>query len=404
MKKLSKLLVLIFTLTCVNNASVNAQTLKFKLTGNITDTEKGDTLRFNKVTPTWEIEPGGFDVIIGANGKIKYNGKHDHTQYYGATYHPVNGEKITLSNRWLPVIIKDGSTKIIGSKENIYMSTLQGGIYDTELQKALHVNDSLNILRSNIYVKTTKAYALKDIETAKLYEEKFNSFYSTKSVRENNDRYKKMMKAYKKNNQNEYVICDIAMRTATPLNELKQTYDTFSPEVKESHYGQMINKTITELEVLAPGRAAPDFTLVTTKGDTITLEMFKGKYLLIYNFGMCPGSLQIDKYVADLHNKFNDKVTVIGYTDALEPIQTVYNQTKDGEKAMGMDMKSILHGMLNHPWEHEVEGKASSTNLPFLKDYNITGLPHFVVISPEGKIIIRSYDYREVVNAAFSEF
>ena len=187
------------------------------------------------------------------------------------------------------------------------------------------------------------------------------------------------------------------MNLSMPIKEMKENYARFSSEVQNSYYGKCIKETIEALEALAPGQFAPYFKLISTNGNTITLDMFKGKYLLIYHFGMCPGSMQVDKSVANLYNKYSDNLNVVSYTSSLKAIEELYDKMKDGDKVMGMDIKSVLKGMLNHPWEHVVESESTSENIQLNKKYKFIGLPYFIFISPEGKMIERGY------HSAFNE-
>ena len=82
---------------------------------------------------------------------------------------------------------------------------------------------------------------------------------------------------------------------------------------------------------------------------------------------------------------------------ALKAIEELYDKMKDGDKVMGMDIKSVLKGMLNHPWEHVVESESTSENIQLNKKYKFIGLPYFIFISPEGKMIERGY------HSAFNE-
>ena len=107
---------------------------------------------------------------------------------------------------------------------------------------------------------------------------------------------------------------------------------------------------------------------------------------------MCPGSMQIDKHVVNLYNKYKDKLNVISYTSSLRSIQEHYKTANDGDK-------EALNSMLNHPWEHVFEYESIPNNALLNERYEITGLPYFIFISPESKMIRRGYfDVNEVNN------
>ena len=390
MKKITTILLILITSITISHAQ------KFKLTGQIIGAEKGDTLRFDNVNTRWQIEPDGFDVIIGKNGKIKYRGKQEHSQYYGVTYYPVNGEKTYCDRRWLDVFITDGTIKITGTREYIYYSSLEGGVYDDELNKIRFIKDSLGKVRGDYFKLRTIARINKDTLEMKRSQDLINNFGSDKKERAMSTKAKELKAAYDKNNPNEYLACEIAMQGSdTPIKELKESYEKFSTEVQGSYYGRQIKQTIETLEARKTrelGQPVPNFKLISTKGNTVTLDMLKGKYLLIYHFGMCPGSMQIDKHVVNLYNKYKDKLNVISYTSSLRSIQEHYKTANDGDK-------EALNSMLNHPWEHVFEYESIPNNALLNERYEITGLPYFIFISPESKMIRRGYfDVNEVNN------
>lgn len=55
---------------------------------------------------------------------------------------------------------------------------------------------------------------------------------------------------------------------------------------------------------------------------------------------------------------------------------------------MNIELKPVLENMLAHPWfdAEKVDG-----NEKIEKDYAFAGLPFFVLISPDGKIIVRDF-------------
>ena len=79
----------------------------------------------------------------------------------------------------------------------------------------------------------------------------------------------------------------------------------------------------------------------------------------------------------------------------MEQIKNLYNNTKPGSKLMNIEMKPVLESMLAHPW---FDAEKTGNNGKIETDYAFAGLPYFVFISPEGKIIAR--DFHEAFYAA----
>src|SRR5690606_23450764 len=65
------------------------------------------------------------------------------------------------------------------------------------------------------------------------------------------------------------------------LDTLEFYYDNFSPKVKNSLYGRQFEEKIRLTKEAANNARAPDFQLVDVLGKKISLENFRGKYVLL---------------------------------------------------------------------------------------------------------------------------
>ena len=152
---------------------------------------------------------------------------------------------------------------------------------------------------------------------------------------------------------------------------------------------------MARMEQLAEGKPAPDFTLTTTEERTVAKADFKGRYLLLYHWGLCPGSIHIDRQVSDLFEKYKDKgLQVVGLTESIADIRSVYESLPAGKKTPSPgvdDMRPVLAGMLEHGWiEAELE-TGHPENRQIMETYAIEGRPFFVLIGPDGTILARNY-------------
>lgn len=140
-----------------------------------------------------------------------------------------------------------------------------------------------------------------------------------------------------------------------PLAESRAFYESLSEELKSSYFGGVYADFLQRMESLAVGQPAPDFLLVTTRGEAISKADFAGGYVLFYHWGMCPGSIWIDGQVRDLYAAYKDRgLRMVGLTESVDTIRRVYEGLPDDESAAGM--RSALAGMLAHGWpEIEVE-------------------------------------------------
>jgi len=154
---------------------------------------------------------------------------------------------------------------------------------------------------------------------------------------------------------------------------------------------------------LVPGDDAPNFHLTAIDGREITLGDCVGSYVLIYYWGLCPGSKMIDEEVIELYDKYKDKLILIGITESIEAIKESYHNIIKSEneilayyESVGRKIarvsnptKIVFENMLAHPW-FDAETKTGN-NKKIEVDYNFEGCPYFVFISPEGKIIARDF-------------
>ena len=178
-------------------------------------------------------------------------------------------------------------------------------------------------------------------------------------------------------------------------------FEAYSDETRQSWYGRKTAAYIEKIESLAPGMPAPEFTLVTTSGDTLTKPDFAGKYLLFYHWGLCPGSLYIDRQVTDLHDRYSGRgLEVIGLTESVASIREVYETTQTGGDAA---MSATLKGMLEHAWP-EVELETDRPENAAINDsYEVSGWPFFILIGPDGRLLARGftdafYDAEEILS------
>ncbi|MCC8061957.1 MAG: redoxin domain-containing protein, partial [Rikenellaceae bacterium] len=274
--------------------------------------------------------------------------------------------------------------------------TLSGGIYDDQLlAEYLRLDDSVGQVRGSYMRLGMEAFQRKDTATGLEYERNFNLFY------ENNpgvERASKARNAYKEANPQSslYLLIDrISSLSYTPTEVAKAAYDAFSPELRASYYGQMYARQMANMERLAKGRPAPDFSLVTTEGKTAARDDYKGSYLLIYHWGMCPGSIYIDGQVRELYGKYKEKgLKMLGLTESVATIRQVYEGLPEDKKTAGPgvdDIRPVLAGMREHPWTEVELETGHPANKEIMEAYNFAGWPFFVLIGPDGSIQARGF-------------
>lgn len=397
MKKIIVILVM-----CICSISANA--MPFTIEGKITGLEIGDTLSFGAIgLPGAPGKAAEFDIIIEKQDEFYYRGAHDNITYYQMTYKPAN-EQISQDDRTrLFLLVKDGTTRLSGkSVENI---EIQSEIYNEALQEVMKLENALSAERNEYHRNYRAAYASGDTVKGNEYIDKFNNFYS---IRE-----KEYAKLEEMRNQfyddfpsSEYtVLTNLQSASYTPYAESLAKYNKMSESAQNDYLGKLYKSILDKLALLEAGNNAPDFHLKTIAGREISLEDFRGKYVLIYYWGLCPGSLMIDKDVIALYQKYKEHLEVIGVTESIESISSLYEDIDENMELVGIKLKPVLKNMLEHPW---LDVELTKENEKISSDYEFGGMPFFIFISPEGKIIHREfhdafYTARKELKSKFSE-
>lgn len=131
-------------------------------------------------------------------------------------------------------------------------------------------------------------------------------------------------------------------------------------------------------ENIEPGNMPPDFTVTDNNGNKVSLSDYRGKYLLIYHWGLCPGTIWVHPRLLELYKEYHNKgFEVIGFT-------------KDDNLPEILKESPETQPLFDQPW-HTIY--TSQENNKFIKEeYYFNGVPILMVISPEGKTLYRGYN------------
>ncbi|MDL2208780.1 redoxin domain-containing protein [Parabacteroides sp. OttesenSCG-928-O15] len=387
---------------------VGDESKQFTIIGEIKGLVPGDTLSFEKVILPYygEGNEKAFQVIVSEPDRFVYSGSHPHTQYYSMTYKPLVGKWRGHSKVALPMIVDEGELRITGVTEHIYYCRLSSRLYDEPLLKEmLQLEDSVGMIRAEYGKIIDEAREAGDMERAKEYTDKFNFF-----SRDHQETYtvlkQKKAELMEKNPYSQWMIVDLLQTVFyTPLEKLTAYIENMEPEAAASFYGSLLKQEVETMTKLAPGNDAPDFTVTTVDGKRITSANLRGKYVLFYRWGLCPGSIMIDIQITEFYEKYKEHLILIGMTDDIESIRQLNETTKEEDELMGIKLKPVFENMAAHPWP-EVELKGDNHQITV--DFAFAGLPYFVLLSPEGKILARDFHEaygkaKEIISAAFPD-
>lgn len=144
---------------------------------------------------------------------------------------------------------------------------------------------------------------------------------------------------------------------------MKEVYDQFSEGFRKS---KQRNVEISAKRVI--GMDAPDFSLVTLDGQTLTISSLRGKYVVLDFWGSwCGYCISAFPKMKEHYQKNKAKYEIVGVN--------CYDTQEEWRLAVE---KYQL------PWLQVINGKE---NMDITKKYGVQAYPTYVIISPEGKII-----------------
>jgi peroxiredoxin len=167
----------------------------------------------------------------------------------------------------------------------------------------------------------------------------------------------------------------------TDLNLFKKTSELLSEKYLNNPFVMNFSSSVASLTKLAPGTIAPNFTISTPDDKPISLNDFKGKYVLIdFWASWCrPCRAQNPELVA-LYKKFKGK--------NFEIFGISLDQNKDAW------VQAIAADKLTWPQGSDLQYWNSAP----AKLYNITFIPFNYLIGPDGTILAKNLTGKDLEN------
>ncbi|MBK6263571.1 AhpC/TSA family protein [Marivirga sp. S37H4] len=141
----------------------------------------------------------------------------------------------------------------------------------------------------------------------------------------------------------------------------------------ESEMVKFYKDQMDDMAKLAVGSEAPNFSMPTPEGDTVSLKDFRGGYVLIdFWAAWCKPCRQENPNIVAAYQKHKDNgFEILGVS--------LDRKREDWLKAIEVD---------NLEWTQVSELKYWQT--PIVQEYKITGIPFSLLIGPDGKIVAKN--------------
>jgi peroxiredoxin len=147
-------------------------------------------------------------------------------------------------------------------------------------------------------------------------------------------------------------------------------YTYFKAHNKDLHYSAQLKIEYDKKQRLAPGQPAPPFTLEDVDGNLVALNDFRGKYVYIdFWQTLCPRSGRELPFLLNLHSDYeNENIEFVSIS--VNQDEKVWRDYVKENKNMGTSLR------VTQSWDSKT-----------YSDYQVFGLPTFILIDTEGNII-----------------
>lgn len=161
--------------------------------------------------------------------------------------------------------------------------------------------------------------------------------------------------------------------TSISIDSALVYYNSFSPEVKSGIYGKELKLKIDNSKTSTmSGDKAPNFELTDLKENKLSLEQFRGSYVLLdFWASWCGPCRKHNPDLIQIHRSYHSKgLEIIGLTSDRDR-----SKWKKAIKDDGIGM-----------WHHAFSGK---NRVAINTEYDITAIPAYILIDQDGYIIDR---------------
>ena len=322
-----------------------------------------------KVTGTIEGMPDGKAFIANFDGtKLDTLAKSDITngafEFTGKVSEPTGAFIMVVGQRFsLPIMLENANITVNAGQAGLNVTGSEGQkIYD-------------QFMALNMSIQQEQQKLMPEFQAA-------NQAGDQAKMQEIQDQFQKVVEAAQakqlellKANPDSYVSTFVIVSEMGQMEyeQLKEKYALLGEKAKATAHGKAIAAQIAKLESTAIGQIAPNFTVTTPEGESISLYDIKGKVKLVDFWaswcGPCRGE---NPHVVEIYKEYHPK--------GLEIFGVSLDNNKEAwVKAIADDGLVWKHGSDLQGW------KSAPAKL-----YSVSGIPHTVLLDENNKIIAKN--------------
>ena len=249
---------------------------------------------------------------------------------------------------------------------------VQGG---GEAQRVLSEYDAINNLIRREQMKMEQeaqaAYASGNQMKMQALQQQFQ-----KTMKDAGKRQAELFERHKNSPVTAFVLC--SGMEQMDYTSLKTAYDGLGEGAKRCLYGQMIARQIELFKQVEVGSVAPDFTVLTSENDTVSLHALKGKVKLIdFWASWCAPCRAEMPNVKKVYKKYHEAgLEILGVS--------IDQKAEDWLKALGEEKL---------PWPNTVDQQRVIAGR-----YLVRAIPHTVLLDENNVIIAKNLRGKELEN------
>jgi peroxiredoxin len=356
MKPLVNALIVILTFISHSIASAQASTNSniFKLTGHITGLPDGEIyLAYGSMSKMKA------DTVLAKNGDFIFDGKITEPCYAMLFNHNYS-VKIDL-------FLDAGNIAVKANIDSLYDANVKGSFIVNEYaaynQSLLDTRKPVQV----IYEQWMKAYNDKDSVAAEKYKAAFTAARDIQMKQSG-----ALQVAFMKQHPASYASAWELMHYISnkTLDESKVIFQSFTATIQQSEQGKEVAERIATLSRITVGQKAPAFIQKSVADASISLDAYKGKYVLLEFWASWCGPCRAESpNLLKAYQQYKDK----GFDVLSVSLDDKKDKWIDAIKKDGI------------PWMQVSDLKGWKNEVAVL--YGINGVPANFLIDPNGKII-----------------